>query len=76
MLAQRALDQRTPWDRRTLPAAPPQAYRWHEVLMNPAAKTGSKQNSPSPPLTSVPPRHDVRGASVHDPIEQSWLQTD
>jgi len=44
--------------------------------MNPAAKTGSKQNSPSPPLTSVPPRHDVRGASVHDPIVQSWVQTD
>jgi len=44
--------------------------------MNPAAKTGSKQKSPSPPLTEVPPRHEVRGASVHGPIEQSWLQTD
>jgi hypothetical protein len=44
--------------------------------MNPPAKRGSKQNSPSPPLREAPPRHEVRGASVHEPIEQSWLQTD
>ena len=44
--------------------------------MNPDANIGSKQNSPSPPLTEVPPRHEVRGASVHDAIEQTWLQTD
>ena len=44
--------------------------------MNPDPNFGSKQKSPSPPLVEVPPRHEVRGASVHELATQSWLQTD
>jgi len=44
--------------------------------MNPDANFGSKQKSPGPPFTEAPPRHDVRGASVQEDEEQSWLQTE